>query len=134
MTTTKKLRREDRLPPQNLDAEMSVLGAMLLDKEAIAQAIESIGPDSFYKEANAKVYSAVIQLYDTNQPVDIVTITEYLKKQKELESVGGAGYISMLLDAIPSAANVSHYLKIVQEKAILRRLIITGSQLVNRCY
>ena len=124
----------DRLPPQNLDAEMSVLGAMLLDKEAIAQAIESIGPDSFYKEANAKVYSAVIQLYDTNQPVDIVTITEYLKKQKELESVGGAGYISMLLDAIPSAANVSHYLKIVQEKAILRRLINASTGIVSRCY
>ena len=124
----------DRLPPQNLDAEMSVLGAMLLDKEAIAQAIESIGSESFYKEANAKIYSAIIQLYDANQPVDIVTITEYLKKQKELESVGGAGYISMLLDAIPSAASVSHYLRIVQEKAILRRLINAAAGIVSRCY
>jgi replicative DNA helicase len=113
---------------------MSVLGAMLLDKEAIAQAIEGIGSESFYKEANAKIYSAIIRLYDANQPVDIVTITEYLKKQKELESVGGAGYVSMLLDAIPSAANISHYLKIVQEKAILRRLINAATGIVSRCY
>jgi replicative DNA helicase len=124
----------DRLPPQNLDAEMSVLGAMLLDKDAIVQAIESIGPECFYKEANAKIYSAIIQLCDANQPADIVTITEYLKKQKELESVGGAGYISVLLDAIPSAANVSHYLRIVQEKAILRRLINAATGIVSRCY
>jgi replicative DNA helicase len=124
----------DRIPPQNLDAEMSVLGAMLLDKEAIVQAIESIGPDCFYKEANAKIFSAIIQLYDANQPADIVTITEYLKKQKELESVGGAGYISMLLEAIPSAANVSHYLRIVQEKSISRRLINAATGIVSRCY
>lgn len=124
----------DRLPPQNLDAEMSVLGAMLLDKEAIAQAIETIGSESFYKPANAKIYSAIIQLYDANQPVDIVTITEYLKKRKELESVGGAGYISMLMDAIPSAANVAHYLKIVKEKAVLRRLINVATGIVGRCY
>jgi len=124
----------DRLPPQNLDAEMSVLGAMLLDKEAIAQAIETIGSESFYKPANAKIYSAIIQLYDANQPVDIVTISEYLKKRKELESVGGAGYISMLLDAIPSAANVAHYLKIVKEKAVLRRLINVATGIVGRCY
>ncbi|MCX6355597.1 MAG: replicative DNA helicase [Candidatus Aureabacteria bacterium] len=124
----------DRLPPQNLDAEMSVLGAMLLDKEAIGQAIEHIAPDCFYKEANARIYSAIIDLYDANQPIDIVTLSEQLKNKKELESVGGAAYISSLIDAIPSSANITHYLHIVREKALLRRLIRTASGIVGRCY
>jgi len=124
----------DRLPPQNLDAETSVLGAMLLDKDAIANAIERISPDYFYKEANSRIYSAVVELYDANQPVDIVTLSEHLKKKKALESVGGAAYISSLIDAIPSAANVAHYLNIVREKALLRRLIQAASGIVGRCY
>ena len=124
----------DRLPPQNIEAEMSVLGAMLLDKDAIAQAIETISEDSFYKEANGKLYSSIVALYDSNQPVDIVTLSEHLKKQKDLESVGGAGYISSLLDAIPSAAHAGHYLKIIQEKAILRRLIAIAAKITIRCY
>lgn len=124
----------DRLPPQNLDAEMCVLGAMLLDKEAIAQAIEHVRRDYFYKEANAAIYQAIIELYDANQPVDIVTLSEHLKKKKELESAGGAAYISALLEAIPSAANIGHYLAIVREKALLRRLITAASGIVGRCY
>ena len=124
----------DKLPPQNLDAEMSVLGAMLLDREAIGHAIEAITADSFYKEAHAKIYSAVVELFDANQPVDIVTLSEHLGKRKELESVGGAAYISMLLDSIPSAANIVHYLKIVRDKSLLRKLITAASGIVSRCY
>jgi replicative DNA helicase len=124
----------DKLPPQNLDAEMSVLGAMLLDREAIGHAIEAITPDCFYKEAHARIYSAVVELFDANQPVDIVTLSEHLKKRKDLEAVGGASYISMLLDAIPSAANIVHYLRIVREKALLRKLITVAAGIVSRCY
>ncbi|MEI6632767.1 MAG: replicative DNA helicase [Chlamydiota bacterium] len=124
----------DKLPPQNLDAEMSVLGAMLLDREAIGYAIEAITADSFYKEAHAKIYSAVVELFDANQPVDIVTLSEHLGKRKEIEAVGGASYISMLLDAIPSAANIVHYLKIVRDKSLLRKLITAASGIVSRCY
>lgn len=124
----------DRLPPQSLEAEASVLGAMLLDKEAIAQAIESIDEGNFYKEAHSRIYSTVVELYDANQPVDIVSVTENLKKRKQLESVGGAGYISELIDSIPSAAHVGHYLGIVREKSILRRLIKVASEISNRCY
>ena len=124
----------DKLPPQNLDAEMSVLGAMLLDREAIGYAIEAITADSFYKEAHAKIYSAVVELFDANQPVDIVTLSEHLGKRKEIEAVGGASYISMLLDAIPSAANIVHYLKIVRDKSLLRKLITGASGIVSRCY
>ena len=96
----------DRIPPQSIEAETCVLGAMLLDKDAIAQAIETISQDSFYKEANAKIYQAIIGLYDSNQPVDIVSLTEYLRQRKELEAVGGAAYVSMLIEAIPSAAHI----------------------------
>ena len=124
----------DKLPPQNLDAEMGVLGAMLLDREAIGHAIEAITADSFYKGAHAMIFSAVVELFDANEPVDIITLSEHLKKRKELEAVGGASYISALLDAVPSAANVSHHLKIVREKALLRRLIAAASGIVSRCY
>ena len=124
----------DRLPPQSIEAETSVLGAMLLDKDAIAQAIEAIGPDSFYKDAHARIFSAIVSLYDANQPVDLVTLTEYLTKRKEIESVGGAGYLSMLIDSIPSTAHVGHYIAIVREKAILRRLIKVAGNIANRCY
>jgi replicative DNA helicase len=124
----------DRIPPQSLDAELSVLGAMLLDKDAIAHAIENISPECFYKEANARIYSAIVELYDANRPIDLVTVTEYLKDRKELEAVGGAAYVSMLIDASPSPANVSHYLRIVQEKSLLRKLISVASGIVTRCY
>jgi replicative DNA helicase len=124
----------NRLPPQSLEAEMHVLGAMLLDKEPIAQAIERISPESFYKEAHSKIFAVVIELYDSNQPIDIVTVTERLKKRKELEAVGGASYISLLIETVPSTANIGHYLNIVQEKAILRKLIKTASEIVERCY
>jgi replicative DNA helicase len=124
----------DRVPPQNLQAEMSVLGAMLLDREAIGEAIEVLTAECFYKEANAKIFSAIIHLYDSNQPIDIVTLTDYLNKIKALEAVGGASYISMLLESIPSAAHINHYLRIVQEKTVLRRLISTASTITQRCY
>ena len=79
----------DKLPPQNLDAEMGVLGAMLLDREAIGHAIEAITADSFYKGAHAMIFSAVVELFDANEPVDIITLSEHLKKRKELEAVAG---------------------------------------------
>ncbi|MDD5556615.1 MAG: replicative DNA helicase [bacterium] len=124
----------DRLPPQSLDAEQGVLGAMLLDKDAIGRAIESIDAESFYRDANARIFAAIVELYDSNRPVDIVTLTEHLKDRKELESVGGAAYVSTLIDAIPSPSSVGHYLDIVREKAILRRLIRVSSSIVDRCY
>ena len=80
----------DKLPPQNLDAEMSVLGAMLLDREAIGHAIEAVSAESFYKEAHAKIYAAIVELFDANHPVDIITLTEHQGKRKEIEAVGGA--------------------------------------------
>lgn len=124
----------DRMPPQSLEAESGVLGAMLLDRDAIAQAIEAVDAESFYKEANGKLFSAIVEIYDANRPVDILTVTEHLKNRKELESVGGAAYISSLIDAIPSPSNVLHYLEIVREKALLRKLIAAASGIVNRCY
>jgi len=124
----------DRIPPQNLEAEMAVLGSMLLEKDAIGTAIEKLSADSFYSDIHKKLYSNIIRLYDENKPVDLLTLTERLKNQNELESVGGASYIASILNSIPTAANVEHYIEIVQEKSILRRLIDTATGIVAQCH
>jgi replicative DNA helicase len=124
----------DRVPPQSLDAEMSVLGAALLDREAILKVIEILGPGYFYKTAHNIIFEAIIELFEKNEPVDLVTLTELLRKKDKLDEVGGAVALSELLNSVPTAANVEFYAKIVREKYILRRLINTGTQIVNMAY
>lgn len=123
-----------KVPPQSIEAEIAVLGAMLLEKEAISQAIELLENSFFYKESNRIIYSAVVKLYDANKAVDTVTLIEELKKQESLDEVGGPAYIAALTESIPTAANIEHYAKIVKEKAILRNLISTASQIVSESY
>ena len=124
----------DRMPPQNVDAEMAVLGAMLLESEAIGIAIERLSPDNFYHDTHKKLFQYVIGLYNENKPVDILTLTERLKNQNALESVGGASYIASLLNYVPTTANVEHYIKIVHDKSILRRLINVSHEVIGQCY
>ncbi len=124
----------ERVPPQNLEAEMSVLGSMLMEEEAIAQAIESLEGESFYHKAHGKIFSAILSLYDQGRAVDLITITEQLRKQNDLEEVGGAAYLTSLMNSVPTAANVEYYARIVQEKAILRSLINTATQIVAESY
>lgn len=124
----------EKIPPQSIDAEMAVLGAMLLDKEVIPLAIENLSEDSFYKEANRKVYSAVIRLYDENRGVDLITVIEELKRTNSLETAGGPDYVSGLASSVPTAANFIHYAKIIREKMILRNLISTATHIVSECY
>lgn len=124
----------EKVPPQNLEAEMSVLGAMIMKEEAIDQALEFLEGESFYHGAHQKIFSAILDLYDKGKAVDLVILTEGLRKQKNLEGVGGAAYLTSLMNSVPTAANVEYYARIVQEKAILRRLINTATQIVTESY
>ncbi|MDP3804186.1 MAG: replicative DNA helicase [Candidatus Omnitrophota bacterium] len=124
----------DRTPPQSIDAEMAVLGSMLLDREAIAQAVEMLEASHFYKEAHRKIFSAILKLFDENKGVDIITIIEELKKSGALDEAGGPAYVTMLSSNVPTAANFVHYAKIVKEKTIRRNLINAATQIISDSY
>jgi len=123
-----------RVPPFNLEAEMSVLGAMLLERELIPRAMEKVNASCFYKQAHSIVFTAIVKLYDSDQPVDIVTLTEALRGCGELEPAGGAAYLTTLINYLPTAAHLDSYLNIVAEKAMLRNLITATTKIVNQCY
>jgi len=122
------------MPPQNLEAEMAVLGSMLLEEEALASAAELLEEQAFYKEAHRKIFSAIIALYTNNVAVDLVTLSDELKKRNTLEEIGGPSYLATLTSLVPTAANVEHYCRIVKEKAILRSLIRAATHITRGCY
>lgn len=127
----------DRVPPQNIEAEQAVLGAMLLNPEAVSSAIEILREDAsdvFYVEAHQHVYSAILTLFRHNQPVDEVTLLNQLTRDGRLEAVGGASYIAQLAGAVPTSANIEYYAKIVTDAAVLRRLISACTQLSGAAY
>ena len=123
-----------RIPPQSLDAERSVLGAMLLSRDAIASAIQHLDERAFYRETHRKIWRSMVSLFDRNEAVDLVTLVEELRRRKDLEAIGGATYLTSLDQFVATAANVEHYCKIVNEKATLRRLIDVGTEIVGECY
>ena len=123
-----------KVPPQNLDAESSVLGGILLENEAVNQVLELLRPEDFYRESHRKVFRAMIELSDRSEPVDLITLSDFLKGRGELEAVGGTAYLASLADFVPTAANISHYARIVREKSILRSLINTATEIATRGY
>ncbi len=123
-----------RLPPQNLEAEVSVLGGILLENEALNQVLEILQTGDFYREAHRKIFSAMIQLYERNEPVDLITLSEVLKKKDELEAVGGLEYLNQLVNSVPTAANIAYYANIIKEKALLRKLIQRATEIINEGY
>ena len=133
-TRTKKQNILERVPPQNLEAEGAVLGSMLIEESAISSAVELLKEDDFYKDANRKIFSVICDLYSKNKAVDLLIITERLKKQKALEDVGGPVYLASLTTIVPTAANIEHYAKIVKEKSILRKLINAATQVITQGY
>ncbi|MCX5706534.1 MAG: replicative DNA helicase [Candidatus Omnitrophica bacterium] len=125
----------EKLPPQNLDAEMAVLGSMLiLDPEAIATALENLEQTFFYKEQHRKIFQTISNLYAANKAVDLITLTDALKKDGILEEVGGASYLTSLANVVPTSANIAHYVAIVKEKSILRTLINNATKIISLCY
>jgi replicative DNA helicase len=123
-----------KLPPQNLEAERSVLGSMLIDNEAIHRVVELLSTDAFYREAHRKIFSAIMDLYQRNEPSDLVTLTTELKSKGQLNDVGGAVYLSSLVDEVPTSANVASYARIVREKALRRLLIEGATEIAERGY
>lgn len=124
----------DKIPPQNLEAEMAVLGSMLLDEDAISIACELLDKDSFYKDSHKKIFESILNLYNLNKAVDLITLTDELKKDGVLEGVGGVSYLTALVNSVPTAANISHYVTIVKEKSILRTLLNNATRIISLCY
>lgn len=120
--------------PHNLDAEQSVLGSMIIDKNAIAQAAETLKSEDFYRDAHKVIYAAIIQLFQKDTPVDMVTLIEYLRSTEKLEAAGGISYITELSNSVPSTANLNSYVKIVDEKATLRKLIKASNEIIEKSY
>ena len=121
----------DKLPPQNIDAEQSVLGAILLDKDAIVKVLDILIPSDFYREDHGTIFQAMLSLFEKNQPIDVLTLTEQLEKKKQLKEIGGAAYLTSLVNAVATSAHVRHYGEIVAHKALLRRLISAGGKITE---
>lgn len=124
----------EKIPPQNLEAEMAVLGSMLLDEEAMSTAFEILDRNSFYKDIHRKIFESILSLYNSNKAVDLITLTNELKSSGALDEVGGVTFLTALVNAVPTAANISHYVAIVREKSILRTLITNATKIVSLCY
>jgi replicative DNA helicase len=125
---------EEKIPPQDLIAEQSVIGSMLLDKNAVVRAVEILRPDSFYRDAHRYIYETILELFDRGEPVDLVTVTDSLRKSGKLDAVGGSVYVADLLNSVPTSANVEYYAKIVEEKSTLRRMIEAGTRIVAEAF
>lgn len=125
---------EEKIPPQNLEAEQSVLGSMIIEKDAIFAATEVLSEEDFYRTSHQKIFNAIVKLTEKNEPVDLVTLSEELSSLGVLEEVGGNSYLTSLANAVPTAANVKYYATIVWEKALLRRMIRTSTEIVTRGY
>jgi replicative DNA helicase len=124
----------DRLPPQNIEAEQSILGAVLLENDALLKALEVLSTEDFYRESHRKLFNAMIELFEKNEAIDLITVTDALKRKNELDDVGGATYLSSLASQVPTAANIRYHAKIVKEKALLRGLLRSATEIAARVY
>jgi replicative DNA helicase len=123
-----------KLPPQNIEAEQSILGGILIENDALNTVVEFLGAGDFYREAHQKIFLSMIALSEKSEPLDLITLTNELKKTKELESIGGASYLASLVESVPTAANIAYYAKIVKDKSTLRKLISTATEIVTQSY
>lgn len=123
-----------KVPPQNIEAEQSILSAILIDNNTLPEVLETLSEKDFYREVHQKIFAAMVDLFERSEPADLITMTNILKEQGQLESVGGATYLSELVDTIPMATNAAHYAKIIHEKATLRRLIERAASITSRCF
>jgi replicative DNA helicase len=124
----------ERIPPQNIDAEQSVLGAVLIDREAIYRVMKTLRPEDFYREGHRHIYEAMLLLNENGSPVDLITVSEQLRQQGTLEKAGGVAYLASLAEMVPTSANVEFYTRIVEEKALLRTLINLSTRIAGMGY
>lgn len=123
-----------KIPPQNLEAEQSLLGSLLIDKNAIVKIVELVRPGDFYREANGKIFEAMLELYEMREPIDLLSLSNRLNEKKLLEFIGGRTYLSSLSSSVPTASHVVSYAKIVQKKSTLRRLISAASEISETAF
>jgi len=133
-TSIEKRKLAGRLPPQNIEAEQSVLGALMLDKEAIIRVADILKPEDFYRGIHTDIFQVMLELYDKNEPIDLLSLTNRLEEKKKIEEIGGASYLTSLVNAVPSAAHIIHYAKIIKHKKILRDLIEASGQISQLSY
>jgi replicative DNA helicase len=126
--------RIDRLPPQNIEAEQSILGAILIDNDALPKALEILDPEDFYKLSHRKIFNSMTELFEKNEPIDLITLTDQLKKKDDLEAVGDISYLSSLANMIPTAANIKYHAHIVREKALMRGLVRSATDIASKVY
>lgn len=131
MTVSTLHQMPDRIPPHNLEAEMAVLGSAMVDREIMGEICEIVRSDDFYAHVHESIFAAIYDLYDRGQPIDKITLTEELRNRGQLEKVGGASYLSALMDTVQTAASAKYYATIVREKAMLRGLIHAGTQITQ---
>ncbi|UCG38822.1 MAG: replicative DNA helicase, partial [bacterium] len=123
-----------KVPPQNLEAERAVLGAVLVDNDAVFTVMEILEPSAFYQPSHRLIFSTMVDLAEKGDPIDIVTLSDRLRSSGSLDQAGGPDYIPSLADEVPTSAGVANYARIVKEKAVLRRLIETSTEIVQDCF
>jgi replicative DNA helicase len=124
----------DRLPPQSIEAEQSVLGALLIDRDAVIEVAELLRPQDFYRNHHGTIYGAILELYERREPIDLITVSEVLERQEQLDPIGGSAYLTSLINLTPTAVNVVHYARIVERKAVLRNLIAAAGRIAGVGY
>jgi replicative DNA helicase len=123
-----------KVPPQNLEAEESILSAILIDNTTFLDVVEILSPEDFYRSSHNKIFSAMLDLFSKSEPIDLVTLANILKEQNYLEKIGGATYLARLVDTVPVAVNARHYARIIHDKASLRRLIEKTNEIARQCF
>jgi replicative DNA helicase len=131
---TTKIMGDLKLPPQNIEAERSVLGALMLDKDAIIKVANLLREGDFYKDDHNMIYEAMVELYEKHEPIDVLSLSNRLEEKGQLDKIGGSSYLATLANSVPSSSNVAHYAKVVQKKSTLRKLITTASEIVELGY
>jgi replicative DNA helicase len=123
-----------KLPPQNIEAEQMVLGAILIENDSMNKIVDLIDPDDFYKDTHRRIYKAMLDMFETSEAIDLITLTDTLRGKVGLEAVGGASYLAYLVSLVPTAANIKNHARIVREKAVLRKLIHTATDIITQSY
>lgn len=123
---------QGRVPPQNLEAEQSLLGGLLVDPDSMNKVVDVVGPADFYKDAHGRIYGIMLDLYERNEPIDLITLSSLARDRNILEGIGGVTYLNTLVDLMPSAANIVQYAKMVKEKSLLRKLINTATEIIEK--
>ena len=123
-----------KLPPQDIEAERSVVGALMLDKDAIIRVADLISADDFYNPSHGKIYRAIFELFEKSEPVDILSVTKKLKDREQLTDIGGSTYLTDLINSVPTATHISYYAKLVRQKKVLRDLISASSEINEKVF